>query len=120
MRIEKMSKISKNDFDCEKLFQLHHKYIESLDNKEEIDISGTKYDLANDFIVDFINWLLGESGTEALDYIQGYTEVSDLMTDLDANGIHSEQDFEHETTTWYFDDGSFIEIQGDNVTTGQR
>lgn len=56
--------------------------------------------------------------TTANKYREKYDDVNDLMNALDRDGITSEQDYDKETTTWYFDDGSFLEVCGTDVTTG--
>jgi len=54
--------------------------------------------------------------TQATEYASRYNDVSDLMTALDAAGVESDQDWENETTTWTFDDGSKISVSGTEVT----
>ena len=116
MKIEKMTKISKDD--SEKIFQLYCKYSDTLDQKEIIEMQGTERELAQESIGNFLTWLDGE--TDAAKYADDYADedVADLMSALDGDHIHSEQDYQNEKTTWYFDDGSFIEISGTDIKTG--
>lgn len=53
--------------------------------------------------------------SQATEFRNNYSDTNDLMTALDSAGIESEQDWETETTTWVFDDGSKIVVSGSEV-----
>lgn len=53
--------------------------------------------------------------TQAQEFKANYSDTSDLMTALDNAEIESDQDWENETTTWMFEDGSKIVVSGSDV-----
>lgn len=56
--------------------------------------------------------------TQAKTFQKNYTDTNDtndIMNALDDAEIESDQDWENETTTWTFDDGSRIIISGDDI-----
>lgn len=50
--------------------------------------------------------------SDAKKFFEMYADVTDLMTALDASRIESNQDWDNETTTWTFSDGSKIRVSG--------
>ena len=62
MKIEKMTKISKDE--SEKLFRLYCEYLDTMDQKEEKDVNGTERDLAQCFITRFLKWMEGIARNE--------------------------------------------------------
>lgn len=53
--------------------------------------------------------------TQAQNFKANYSDTNDLMTALDNAGVESDQDWENETTTWTFEDGSQIVVSGHDV-----
>ena len=59
--------------------------------------------------------------TQANEFIKkNGPNASAIMTALDAAQIPANQDWENETTTWTFDDGSTIVISGSQVTANSK
>ncbi len=52
---------------------------------------------------------------KATEFLTEIIDVASLMTALDNKNIPSEQDWEKEQTTWYFDDGSTIQVTSGDV-----
>lgn len=53
--------------------------------------------------------------SQATEFRNNYSDTNDLMTALDQAAIESDQDWENETTTWEFEDGSKIVVSGSEV-----
>jgi hypothetical protein len=53
---------------------------------------------------------------EAQQMTAQFPNATDLMSALDSAGVPSDQDWEHEATTWTLSDGSKIGISGPVVT----
>ena len=52
---------------------------------------------------------------QAQNFKANYSDTNDLMTALDNASVESNQDWENETTTWTFEDGSQIIVSGSDV-----
>jgi hypothetical protein len=56
--------------------------------------------------------------TQAKDFLIGHgTDPATLMALLEAAEVPANQDWDNESTTWTFDDGSQIQISGTDVDT---
>ncbi len=53
--------------------------------------------------------------SKASEFVANYNDTDDLMTALDCAVIDSDQDWENETTTWTFDDGSQVIVSATKV-----
>ena len=53
--------------------------------------------------------------TQVQEFRANYNDTGDLVTALDNAGVESDQDWENETTTWTFEDGSQIIVSGSDV-----
>ncbi len=53
-------------------------------------------------------------------FASSYKDVNDLMTALDEANIPSDQDWDNGTTTWKFDDGSFVKVEGTEIMVGDN
>jgi len=58
--------------------------------------------------------------TQAQNFKADYSDTNSIMNALDNANVESDQDWENESTTWTFEDGSKIVVCGNDVTVREQ